>query len=36
MEVTREVPVAVEHVVTKEVQVPVEIGYREETRVGNR
>jgi len=35
VEVTREIPVAVEHIVTKEVQVPVEIGFREETRVGD-
>ena len=30
----REVAVPVEHVVTKEVSVPVEIGHRSETRIG--
>ena len=34
VEVVREVTVPVEHVVTKEVHVPVEIGMRSETRVG--
>ena len=34
VEVVKEVAVPVEHVVTKEVHVPVEIGHRSETRVG--